>query len=197
MQDRWWIGGGGRGFKSVQRGQRGGNGVGGLAARGRNGGGRKVDGDLAGRDRAYGAGKLTPFLAYPRSLFNCILLSNFPCGAIDRDTRKRVRLRLISDSPRRLLSGLYLFRPFSPCFTPPSPARPCARLVPLLVFAPLIQLTHINPYSQKAWNVLVPTTVRSIHPFADYLKLHTAVAQVTDDFPPPPVGWLLQLDDAH
>lgn len=41
-----------------------------------------------GEDRAYGAGKLTPFLAYPRSLFNCILLSNFPRGAIDRDTRK-------------------------------------------------------------------------------------------------------------
>lgn len=39
-----------------------------------------------------GTGKLTPFLAYPRlalSLFNCILLSNFPRGAIDRDTRKR------------------------------------------------------------------------------------------------------------
>lgn len=34
------------------------------------------------------SGKLTPFLAYPRSLFNCILLSNFPRGAIDRDTRK-------------------------------------------------------------------------------------------------------------
>ena len=33
-------------------------------------------------------GKLTPFLAYPRSLFNCILLSNFPRGAIDRDTRR-------------------------------------------------------------------------------------------------------------
>lgn len=60
-------------------------------------------GRRGGEHRAYGAGKLTPFLAYPRSLFNCILLSNFPRGAIDRDTRKGVRLRLISDSPRRLL----------------------------------------------------------------------------------------------
>lgn len=64
--------------------------------------------------RAYGAGKLTPFLAYPRSLFNCILLSNFPRRAIDRDTRKGVRLRLISDGPRRLLSALY-----PPSLSPP------------------------------------------------------------------------------
>jgi hypothetical protein len=53
----------------------------------RGGGG---DGGDRGRRRHDEPGKLTPFLAYPRSLFNCILLSNFPRGAIDRDMRSKV-----------------------------------------------------------------------------------------------------------
>lgn len=147
--------------------------------------------------RAYGAGKLTPFLAYPRSLFNCILLSNFPRRAIDRDTRKGVRLRLISDGPRRLLSALYprLFPPtFSLRFSlgrPPAPARPCPLSLSLssslsyfltaastsFVLDYLIHLTHINPILRESESVREHPVLRpGAHPSADYLKLHIADA---------------------
>lgn len=153
--------------------------------------------------RAYGAGKLTPFLAYPRSLFNCILLSNFPRRAIDRDTRKGVRLRLISDGPRRLLSALYppsLPPPPSPAFSLRfSPGRPpCTTLssLSLSLFLPsarslslspavstpfvldyLIHLTHINPIRRESESVREHPVLRpGAHPSADYLKLHIANA---------------------
>lgn len=151
--------------------------------------------------RAYGAGKLTPFLAYPRSLFNCILLSNFPRRAIDRDTRKGVRLRLISDGPRRLLSALYppSLSPrffFSSFLSRPVPlARPrplslafCVLLFLSFFLSPLslpssssttylIHLTHINPIRRENESVREHPVLRpGAHPSADYLKLHIANA---------------------
>lgn len=147
--------------------------------------------------RAYGAGKLTPFLAYPRSLFNCILLSNFPRRAIDRDTRKGVRLRLISDGPRRLLSALYprLFPPtFSLRFSlgRPTPLAPAPLSLSVFLFLSLtlftaastffvpdylIHLTHINPILRESESVREHPVLRpGAYPSADYLKLHIADA---------------------
>lgn len=104
------------------------------------------------------------------TLARCLIASYFRIFRVELsiETREReVRLRLISDSPRRLLSSASLsLSPFFSLF--PS----CARPVPLLVFAHLIQLTHINPYSQKAWGAPPPWPVHP--PFADYLKLHVA-----------------------
>lgn len=141
--------------------------------------------------RAYGAGKLTPFLAYPRSLFNCILLSNFPRRAIDRDTRKGVRLRLISDGPRRLLSALYprlsppsllrhLLRFFSSFLSQSAPfARPPFSLsFPRPLFAVstpfvldyLIHLTHINPIRRESENVRAPRTPAGRPPLSGLFK---------------------------
>lgn len=70
-------------------------------------------------------GKLTPFLAYPR--FNCILLSNFPRGAIDRDTRQEgasfasyLRRHRSFYPPLSLSLTLFPFFNPDPLETPPS-----------------------------------------------------------------------------
>lgn len=168
--------GGGRSVKGVQGGGRGV--VRGLAGRGRTPpveegrrrykvGGWVVEGVSGGRTGPTGLENSPLFLL---TLARCLIASYFRIFRVELsiETRERgVRLRLISDSPRRLLSSASLsLSPFFSLF--PS----CARPVPLLVFAHLIQLTHINPYSQKAWGVPPPWPVHP--PFADYLKLHVA-----------------------
>lgn len=172
-------GGGGGGEKEgeCQGCTGGGRGVvGGRAGRGRTtGGGRQAAVRLVGGWVGVSGGRTGPTGLENSPLFlltlaRCLIASYFRIFRVELsiETRERgVRLRLISDSPRRLLSSASLsLSPFFSLF--PS----CARPVPLLVFAHLIQLTHINPYSQKAWGVPPPWPVHP--PFADYLKLHVA-----------------------
>lgn len=64
-----------------------------------------------------------------RSLFNCILLSNFPRGAIDRDTRaeqgeKALLLPVLSPSSASSSSSLCSFFLLSLFFHPPRSQRP-------------------------------------------------------------------------
>ena len=150
MDWRWVVGGGG-GVKGVPGG---GSGVGGLPERGRTGGRQKGGwvGRWAGRVGRTGPTGLENSPLFLLTLARCLIASYFRIFRVELSIETRERGFVCVLSPTALV--VYSPRPLSlsPFF---SLFPSCARPVPLLVFAHLIQLTHINPYSQKAWAVLV------------------------------------------
>lgn len=94
------------------------------------------------------------------TLARCLIASYFRIFRVELSIETRERGFVCVLSP----TALVVYSPASISFALflPLPTPAHTRPVPLLVFAPLIQLTHINPYSQKAWNVL-PWTVHPPH----------------------------------